>query len=369
MNDSTCRPVAAGCPAGPIELSGRRWCLGDKLGSGSYGVVYKGTAEDDPSLLVAVKVFTGSEGSARHYYQEELGAAEGLVRGGCVPEFACLLAHGVARCGDASYFCMVFPLALGDLSKWIELVNGSPIQLSRIVPTPRQRVYEPYYFNLNSMPNSAEIKHRLVGCLVDALTFLKEEGLSHRDIKPPNMLVYGSLEDPQFVVGDLGSICVRPVAEAEFQGVPVCKANTSLRGTPDYLPWSRMRTEAVKMLHGESTSDLQYHSLAEMQWADVFAAGCTIYEFLTGLMAASLYMAPEDNPRAMGEKYYPLVVTENIEYVGPDGAIHGMDAAALESMVNTMIFSETPREAAKWAKHAAKLFYTVREKKRTLLLE
>ncbi len=349
-----CNPVAAGCPPGPIQLGGRMWCLGDSIGKGSYGKVYKGQAEDDPTVQVAVKVFTGGQASAKYYYEEELAAAEALAAGGCVPEFACLLAHGSVDCGSATYYCMVFPLALGDLSYWMKLVNGGPIKMSRIIPNDAVRVYEPYHQNLESLPNAAEIKCRLVECLVDALFFMKDEEICHRDIKPPNVLVYGTLEDPKFVIGDLGSICARPPAP---DGMSVCEKGSDLRGTVDYLPWGRMRTEGIKFMSGKR-SDMTYHSVGEMQWADVFAVGCTIYEFFTGLMAASIYMSAEDNPRTTGKKYYPLRLTDDIEYTADDGTVYGMRADALESMVNTMIFSETPRQASKWLKYAEDVFYS-----------
>ncbi len=343
---SECKKLDDSCPS-RLALRKSVWCVKRKLSTGSTSTVYVGTAphHDD----AAIKVFQGHLADQRLMYNREHRTASAI---GCVPGFSCMLDYGTVECGDTTLHVIVYRKAKYDLLQWMSKVRGGAIEQNEQVPSPRRRSLTSYIQNLHRLPNASTIMYDFVKSIVRSLLWLRRHRLVHRDIKPQNILVYGTKTSPVFVFGDLGTVCSSNPAR-RFRKVSKCKTSESQFGTVDYVQWGRLRAEVQKFLAGR---DGKYANRKEMYWADIFATGCVLYEFFTGMQVGNIDIKSR-SPREYAKKHFPLKVKGNI-VVSSDEGDYGIRASVLNKMVNTMLFSTSYRRATRFEKYWQKLFFS-----------
>lgn len=204
----------------------------DRIGSGSFGTVYRGT-----HLLlnhpVAIKIFRPAIGRS---------ALEGLDRFRIEGISACRVNHPNA------VTVLDFDVSAGSLAYLVmELLEGHSLadllrQHQRLEPA------------------------RCVGiavCVLNALAEAHAAGIVHRDIKPSNVFLHRAKDEEQVKVIDFGVAKLTDQSVLEGDTPPETLAGT-LVGTPEYM--------APERLNGA-----RYDGRA-----DVYSVGVMLYEMLTG---------------------------------------------------------------------------------------
>jgi tRNA A-37 threonylcarbamoyl transferase component Bud32 len=97
----------------------------------------------------------------------------------------------------------------------------------------------------------------IVRQICDAMTAAHAQGVVHRDMKPENVFLTGTMERPRVKVLDFG------ISRLDDEGTKLTQAGTVM-GTPAYMPPEQARGEHVD------------------ERADVYAVGAVLYRALTG---------------------------------------------------------------------------------------
>lgn len=209
---------------GPGDVLDDRFELGELLGEGAMGVVYAAW-DRETSREVAVKVALRQGGSDEARAAREAAALEKVTH----PALVRFMVRG--RCGDIPFFVM-------------ERVRG--VTLAE---------------RLAQGPLAVASAVALGARLADALAAVHAAGITHRDVKPSNVM----LEEGGAGLGRLLDLGV-----ARASSTPPLTLTGALVGTPGYV--------APEQVRGEGDVG---------PGADVFALGCLLFECLAGRPAFS----------------------------------------------------------------------------------
>ena len=130
----------------------------------------------------------------------------------------------------------------------------------------------------------------ILECLLDALSYMHEQNLLHRDIKPNNILVH---EDGTPVIIDFGTA----------RALRNTHTHTKI-GTPGFTPLEQYST------HGKRGP-----------WTDFYALGATCYYLLTG------ELPPDVHERADEDSYVPLANRSELLQRFSRPMLHSIDVA------------------------------------------
>jgi serine/threonine protein kinase len=213
---------------GEAEAQPKGYELGQELGRGSFGVVYKARRKRG-AQVVALKALLSEvavEEVARRRFFREIAIHEQLRH----PHIVQLLESGSS--GSLFYFVMEFCRG-GSLEK-LRKEHGGKLPLSIAAPIMRQ-------------------------CLA-GLEFAHRHGIVHRDLKPENVLLQWS--DGQWIakIGDLG--LAKLFEQSGFSGMTASRA---AGGTPPFMA----REQLVEFRRANPATD-------------VWGIAATFYHILTG---------------------------------------------------------------------------------------
>ncbi len=130
----------------------------------------------------------------------------------------------------------------------------------------------------------------ILECLLDGLSYMHEQNLLHRDIKPNNILVH---EDGTPVIIDFGTA----------RALRNTHTHTKI-GTPGFTPLEQYST------HGKRGP-----------WTDFYALGATCYYLLTG------ELPPDVHERADEDSYVPLANRSELLQRFSKPMLHSIDVA------------------------------------------
>ncbi len=223
--------------------------LGEQLGRGGMGVVYRGTHAGS-GTDVAVKVMTGERASDASYqaaFRNEVRAVAGLDHPGVV------MVLDLGAVDDAAAEASGGALVSGSPWMAMELATlGTLHDIERPLPWPR-------------------LRQVLLG-LLDALGHAHSRGLVHRDLKPPNILL-GCAGDRTAAGPDGdgswdGTVRLTDFGLAHAGEEKSSATNTELvtAGTPHYM----------------APEQFQGHWRDYGPWTDLYALGCLAWEFALG---------------------------------------------------------------------------------------
>jgi serine/threonine protein kinase len=215
----------------PGHVLDDKYRIGEKIGSGGFGTVYRG----EHILLhhpVAIKVFRPALG------QE---GVESLERFRLEGISACRVNHPNA------VSVLDFDLSAGSLAYLVmELLEGHSLA-----------------HQLRTEGKLTPARAAEIACAVcDALAQAHAAGIVHRDIKPSNVFLHGTNGDQVVKVIDFG--IAKLTDAAEVSGAETTTLSGMFLGTPAYMAPERV-------------FDLPYDGRA-----DVYAVGVMIYEMVTG---------------------------------------------------------------------------------------
>jgi len=171
-----------------------------KLGSGSYGTVYKGSAYKKNNFVanVAIKAITKTTVSTQQLICEELITVFGIND----------IDEMVKYYG---YTFETFDGRVGIIYIFMEYINGQ--NLGALLTRSNDRNIQISFLN----------KLVIVDKLLDGLDKIHSKNICHRDIKPENIMI--SLNDSNETVAvkfvDFGFACIREVCNARIVGTPL----------------------------------------------------------------------------------------------------------------------------------------------------
>lgn len=203
---------------GDVRLLDARYRLGDRLGGGAVADVYRGV-DERLQRPVAVKVFRGDAAEQLQRHDDEMRLLAALDH----PSLVTVFDAGTDEESGQPYLVM-------------QLVEGSTLSAE-----------------LKSGELEEERTARYGAALADALHYVHQRGLVHRDVKPANVLI---AEDGRVHLADFGIARLVDAAHQTRTG--------DVLGTPAYF--------APEQVAGEPVGPP----------ADVYALGIVLIECLTG---------------------------------------------------------------------------------------
>jgi len=211
-----------------------RYTVGEKLGAGGMGVVYRAfdSKLERPVALKVLPPDAVGDASRRERFVREAKAASALNHPSIVTVFD--IDRVTTTTGEVDLLAM-------------ELVDGEPLDRA---------------LDAGPLAIARALDHAVA--LADALAAAHRAGIVHRDVKPGNLMVTasGQLKLLDFgLARNLPGINVDPAAATVPDGLT---ATGAVVGTPAYM--------SPEQALGRS-ADAR---------SDVFAAGCVLYEMLTG---------------------------------------------------------------------------------------
>ncbi|MCB9882170.1 MAG: serine/threonine protein kinase [Planctomycetes bacterium] len=206
-----------------------KYRLGDVLGEGAFGAVYRARQEGSVAAEVAVKVLKAVVVTRRDSRRFDL-ERRALTR---------LDHRNVARILDAGF------LDTGEPYLVMELVRGVPI--TRFV---------------EERGSTVEQRLELFAQVCAGVEHAHQKGLLHRDIKPSNVMVVETEQGPTAKVIDFGIAKIVSSDDEPMEGLTI---PGQILGTPGY-----MSPEQANL-----SNDLDTRT-------DVYALGVLLYELLTG---------------------------------------------------------------------------------------
>lgn len=209
-------------------LVGGRYRIGEKIGEGGMGAVYR-TTDVKTGRVVALKLLLEADEKSLARFRREARAAAALRH----PNIVALLDFDI---DDPNGAYLVMELVEG-ISLHALLQRDGRLEPARAVAIGRQ--------------------------LFSALAHAHGAGILHRDVKPGNILISTTEAAPDFVrLVDFG------LAKSDATGVlSAVTTIPAMLGTPAFMPPEQMRGET---LDGR---------------ADVYAAGLVLYRMLSGVDA------------------------------------------------------------------------------------
>jgi len=240
-----------------------------RLGQGGFGIVYE-VLDRERGMPVALKLLHAANHAALYRFKREFRTLADLSH----PNLIAL--DELFSEGDHWFFTM-------------ELIRGRPlVEYLRHPPTDLASAVP---------PTSDELRLRAAfGQLVEALGVIHQQGIVHRDIKPPNVLV---TEQGRVVVLDFGIAIELQPHEATA---------TTLLGTPAYM--------SPEQACGDPISPA----------SDWYSVGVMLYEALTGRLpflgtAVEMMFAKQYAPkRPDGLSVAPDLLALSIDLLDPDPA-------------------------------------------------
>jgi serine/threonine protein kinase len=235
--------LASGSKLGPYEIVG-------PLGAGGMGEVYRAR---DPRLNrdVAIKV-SASQFSER--FEREAKAIAAL---------------------NHPNICQIYDLGPNYLV--MELIEGTPLR--------------------GPLPLDRTLRYAVQIC--EALDSAHKENITHRDLKPGNILVTESgVKLLDFGLAKIGTASAPPVPDGATQTIDFTQAGMLL-GTAAY-----MSPEQAK---GEETDAR----------SDIFSFGLVLYEMLSGHPAFSMNSAIETMAAILRDEPAPLDAPPKLSAIGP----------------------------------------------------
>ncbi len=233
------------------------------LGSGTFGSVYLGRKKNNPSHEVAIKEFKKESA-----FLEELTIAEAMAGPrDCTPYFVCF--EKAYKKGGKYY--IVYKKAWGNLDEWMHKKEGDGYSK----PLNARNKFDQKY--MNNVTDKERFK--FITSMLTALAELHNNSISHRDIKPDNILVYKDGDEWEFTLGDLGSLCIDPSKKGKYNisSAYQCKVPSLNRTTLWYIP-NTMKRRQVNYF-----TNVNYETMDENFLVDISAMGCVLYTFLTGM--------------------------------------------------------------------------------------
>ena len=258
----------------PGTVLDEKYRVDEKIGSGSFGTVYRG----EHIFLhhpVAIKVFRPTVGSS---------GVDGLERFRLEGISACRINHPNA------VTVLDFDVSAGSLAYLVmELLEGQSLaeEIKASGPLePRRAVH-------------------IAAAVCDVLAEAHAAGIVHRDVKPSNIFLHKVKGDELVKVIDFG------IAKLSEDVVPIAEAATAtiaglLVGTPAYMSPERLNGDAYD---GR---------------ADVYAVGIVLYEMLTGRPPFEM---------GKGVNYLQLAMRITTEAAVPPSSINGAVSPGLDALV------------------------------------
>ncbi|CAD6449131.1 882c752c-023d-4039-a408-affaa6f655f5 [Sclerotinia trifoliorum] len=258
----------------------------NELGSGSYGLVQRVTYG---AVTMARKHVVPRGGMTVEKLREEANAMEELAHKHI------LKLVGTYTWKRKNLYLLLYPAATCDLSTFLDDIDGIRSDTCADRDDAMKRLFALGLKDIGKiddlcmlrrpMPHSepAHIKRtetalgflqQIMGCITEALVFVHEKGIRHRDLKPKNIL----LSPGRVYLADFG--IARDVKESENS------ITCGRYGTPSWI--------APEVYDGED-----HH----MSKADVFSLGCIFLNIATVLYGNSTELATFDE--VMKEKEWP----------------------------------------------------------------
>lgn len=238
-------------------MSGLSFTLGDRIGKGSFATVFKGRLNRSGET-VAVKVVQRAHLKRDKRLLDNFEAEMAILKQMKHPHI--VLLNDVAQTQTDFYLVMEY-CSLGDLSFFIrkrtQLVKTLPLVASLL---------DTYPSSACGGLNETIVRHFLAQ-LAEALKFLRQVDLVHRDIKPQNMLLMPPLDQDQAAAQGIAGLWNLPVLKVADFGfarfLPSTSMAETLCGSPLYM--------APEILHYE-----KYNAKA-----DLWSVGAVAFEMVS----------------------------------------------------------------------------------------
>ena len=238
-----------------------------QLGKGAFGVVVEGNPESNPKQKLAFKQFQNPEDFDNEKYINS--RLQKIFKNKCNIYYTCM--KDTFETENIGF--IVYDKAKGDLSSFIKKRGGDLYKYLE------KRMYSGTFFDRRYMDLiTPQEKYTFVKAMVEIMQFNFEKGIIHSDIKPENILVFETPEKHNlFLMADYGLSCIdgsvsKTKDVSDF--LLLCDENTQINGTPLFIP-----PFMIEMIKKQQKIDINTRYAY-----DIYAMGCTIFAFLTGML-------------------------------------------------------------------------------------